>query len=195
MTYNMHNLCHLATNVLEHGPLDNTSAFPFENFMFTLKNSIRKPNFVVTQIYNRCAELNQNLITAPYTMTLKPKLYKKKPDSETFNSCKMGQTVYSNSLRDCGGKLKNNTFIKILFFSTINDVKYVHYKKLIFFENVFEEQFVWSPLKHYGIFPCSVNSSQDIEMCDIRELDCKVCVLPLFHRSLKNIYVAIPLLH
>lgn len=42
VTYNMHNLIHLATDAKRLGPLDFFSVFPFENYLFTLKKLLRK---------------------------------------------------------------------------------------------------------------------------------------------------------
>ena len=38
------------------GSLDNVSAFPFENFMKSLKSSVRKPQQILQQLANRMAE-------------------------------------------------------------------------------------------------------------------------------------------
>ena len=57
LTYNMHSLLHLAAEVLTHGPLDNFSAFPFENFMQSIKRLIRKKSDPLAQIVNRIQEI------------------------------------------------------------------------------------------------------------------------------------------
>lgn len=178
---------------MNHGPLDNTSAFPFENFMTNVKNSIRKPNFVLAQLYNRCAELNLAEISATNKIPIEPKLYKQ-TNSGKFDRCKMNQTLFSSSLSDCGAKLKDNTFIQILCFSVINEnAKKVHYKRLLYVDKIIDDKLVWSPLKHYGLFPCIIDTNE--EMCNIHELECKVSLLPWFHLSKQNIFVAIPLLN
>lgn len=57
MTYNVHGLCHLAGDAQKFGSLDEFSAFPFENHLQKLKNTIRttsgKP---LQQLCNRLAE-------------------------------------------------------------------------------------------------------------------------------------------
>lgn len=58
VSYNVHNLLHLASDCLTFGPLDNFSAFPFESFMKTIKNlSTRKGNSPLQQIHNRISEI------------------------------------------------------------------------------------------------------------------------------------------
>jgi len=56
VTYNMHNLIHLAADAKRLGPLDSFSAFPFENFLFTLKKLLRKFDKPLQQICNRLDE-------------------------------------------------------------------------------------------------------------------------------------------
>lgn len=41
MNYNIHNLIHLISDVKTFGSLDKFSAFPFENYMYTIKMMIK----------------------------------------------------------------------------------------------------------------------------------------------------------
>lgn len=43
LIYNVHVLCHLSHEVEKYGPLDNFSAFSFENYLRTLKNLVHHP--------------------------------------------------------------------------------------------------------------------------------------------------------
>lgn len=54
--HNIHGLSHLYVDVLNHGPLDNFSAFRFENFMQHIRKDIRKPANALSQIFNRISE-------------------------------------------------------------------------------------------------------------------------------------------
>ena len=56
MVYNVHGLVHIADDVKLYGPLDRFAAFPFENFLKSLKQVIRKPNFVLEQVIHRFLE-------------------------------------------------------------------------------------------------------------------------------------------
>lgn len=56
--YNIHSLCHLPDDVVNHGTLDKFSAFQFENFLGFVKNLLRKPNFPLCQVVNRISERN-----------------------------------------------------------------------------------------------------------------------------------------
>ncbi|PIK42768.1 hypothetical protein BSL78_20370 [Apostichopus japonicus] len=56
LTYNVHCLSHLASDVKQHGSLDNFSGFPFENFLKSLKRLIRKPTSPLQQVIRRLSE-------------------------------------------------------------------------------------------------------------------------------------------
>lgn len=49
--YNVHNLLHLNEDVLMYGSLDNFSAFPFENYMQSIKKMLRKADKPLQQLY------------------------------------------------------------------------------------------------------------------------------------------------
>lgn len=56
-SYNVHTLLHLTDDCSLHGPLDDHSAFPFENYLQILKRRIRSGNQVITQAINRVGDL------------------------------------------------------------------------------------------------------------------------------------------
>ncbi|CAG9762680.1 unnamed protein product [Ceutorhynchus assimilis] len=60
-SHNVHNLLHIVDDVRIFGPLDNFSAFPFENHMQTLKKFVRKQNQPLQQLVHRKRELD-NLV-------------------------------------------------------------------------------------------------------------------------------------
>lgn len=53
VSYNVHNLLHLADCVLEYGKLNNFSAYVFENYMKTLKKKIKMPKHLPQQTFNQ----------------------------------------------------------------------------------------------------------------------------------------------
>lgn len=59
VSYNVHNLLHVVSDVRIHGCLDNFSAFRFENFIFCLKKLLRKHNQTLPQIVRRIKELDE----------------------------------------------------------------------------------------------------------------------------------------
>ncbi|KAF0732693.1 Uncharacterized protein FWK35_00028767 [Aphis craccivora] len=60
VSHNIHGLLHIVDDYRSHGPLDNCSAFPFENYMKTLKSKIRKHDKPLEQLINRYNEIYNN---------------------------------------------------------------------------------------------------------------------------------------
>ncbi|KAJ8018126.1 hypothetical protein HOLleu_44057 [Holothuria leucospilota] len=60
LVYNVHGLTHLAADAKRYGPLDNVSAFPFENFLGKLKKMVRKPSNPLQQIVRRLSEMQDD---------------------------------------------------------------------------------------------------------------------------------------
>jgi len=58
VVHNIHNLLHVVDDVRIFGSLDSYSAFPFENFLQTIKKIIRKPSCPIQQVINRFFEAN-----------------------------------------------------------------------------------------------------------------------------------------
>ena len=58
---NFHNLIHVTDDVIHMGcSLTSISAFPFENYLMTLKKLVRTPNNPLSQVANRPREINLN---------------------------------------------------------------------------------------------------------------------------------------
>lgn len=58
---NVHQAEHLIPFVKKFGPIQNFSAYRFENYMQTFKILMRKPNHPLQQVIRRCAEKEKNL--------------------------------------------------------------------------------------------------------------------------------------
>lgn len=58
VSFNIHNLLHLADDVKHFGSLDTFSAFPFESYISSLKKLIRKGEKLLQQISRRLEEYN-----------------------------------------------------------------------------------------------------------------------------------------
>ncbi|KAK6173999.1 hypothetical protein SNE40_017357 [Patella caerulea] len=56
VVYNIHNLIHLPDDARNYGSLNNISAFPFENYLGSLVELVRKPSNVLEQIVRRLHE-------------------------------------------------------------------------------------------------------------------------------------------
>ena len=56
LIYNVHSLIHICDDAMNFGNLSNVSAFPFENYMQTLKKMLKAKNFQVNQVAKRIEE-------------------------------------------------------------------------------------------------------------------------------------------
>ena len=56
LVYNIHCLIHLPQDVTNYGPLDDISAFRFENYLQILKKMVRRPQDPIAQIVRRLSE-------------------------------------------------------------------------------------------------------------------------------------------
>ena len=69
LVFNVHSLIHLAADCLNYGKLDDFSAFPFENFMHSLKRKVRGQKFELKQLVGRMTVeeviLNKNGVQRP----------------------------------------------------------------------------------------------------------------------------------
>lgn len=61
VSFNVHGLFHLTDDYHIFGPLDNSSAFTFENYMKELKIKVRKHDQCLEQVVNRYLELQNNV--------------------------------------------------------------------------------------------------------------------------------------
>ncbi|KAJ8946235.1 hypothetical protein NQ314_008934 [Rhamnusium bicolor] len=58
LIYNIHTICHLHKDVQKFGVIDNFSAFPFENYLSSLKRMVKSTINPLQEIYNRIHEMN-----------------------------------------------------------------------------------------------------------------------------------------
>jgi hypothetical protein len=87
LTYNVHILLHLTEFVRKHGPLDNFSAFPFENYLNQLKHRIRRTRGIFKQTITQLYQLRT--IQASVSPSSKLKFSASSPD----NCCLIGDEV------------------------------------------------------------------------------------------------------
>lgn len=72
LTHNVHGLIHLPEDCLHHGPLDNFSAFKFENYLYTLKRILKTCRHPLQQVGNRLKE--QELLSSSTDHSQYPEL-------------------------------------------------------------------------------------------------------------------------
>jgi hypothetical protein len=59
ISHNIHGFLHIADNYKIYGPLDQCSAYPFENYMKKLKSILRKPDKLLEQVIHRYHESSE----------------------------------------------------------------------------------------------------------------------------------------
>ncbi|XP_076247885.1 uncharacterized protein LOC143187548 [Calliopsis andreniformis] len=99
ISHNVHNLLHITQDVKNHGPLDNFSAFPFENFLQSILRSIRKSDKHLEQIVKRYIETSTFLEKKPDTMKYPSfrKEHSEGPLTEHITALKQFKVVDSNN--------------------------------------------------------------------------------------------------
>ena len=124
LSYNVHNLIHLATDVLRFGHLDSFSAFPFENYLHQIKNLLRKHDKPLPQIIRRINEMQMNEMPVAIShMSPATVLSSKHIEGPIINQCdgiqfKMALyrswaiRTYTNS--DCFVILNDSKIVKVL---------------------------------------------------------------------------------
>ncbi|KAF0748543.1 Uncharacterized protein FWK35_00025903 [Aphis craccivora] len=88
ISQNVHCLLHLTDDYEHFGPLDNCSAFPFENFMKELKSKIRKHEKPLEQLINRYKELYKLPVTLPNVSIVLPIMTKKHKNGPLVDNIK-----------------------------------------------------------------------------------------------------------
>lgn len=175
ISHNVHNLIHLADDVLNLGPLDSFSAFQYENFMYEIKKSLKTCNMPLQQIINREYEKrslqndnesnNSNKIVLGYITSYREPLLNntlvKSYKSVCFLHFKLGTDIKNNHCL-----LKDNTVVKIGKIIQCQNTKTIHliYQRYLSYESCFTQP-CESSLFYGGIVKniCSINEIGNIE--------------------------------
>lgn len=200
LIYNVHVLCHLSDDAKLHGVLDNFSAFPFENYLKTLKYLVRSPNRPLQQIYRRLKEIesstkNRNIDRKATLLSYENNSGPVPTDSHLYNAymkvkCKdFVIYVLSRRVADCYCYSKNNKVVQVHnVLERIHDKKvYLYGKEFMTYSSYYDYPFDSSILNVFVVD----NISRDFKifpLCDIKSKCALIC-----DSSDKN--VCFPLLH
>ena len=119
IVYNIHNLIHLADDVRSFGCLDNFSCFPFENFLFQIKNELRTSNRPLAQLCRRMSErpFDKERKIAPVVKLSYPhndgpcfSISGKQFKQVIFNNCK----INTSNIKDSYVQLADKKVAKVL---------------------------------------------------------------------------------
>lgn len=114
ISHNVHSLVHLVHDVKIFGPLDNFSAFKFENYMQVIKKLIRKSDKPLQQVIRRCIEKEVNLHTSSNVLSncilMHPQLMSLHCDGPLILNCNNPQykVVKYNGITFRAGTLADN---------------------------------------------------------------------------------------
>ncbi|KYN12111.1 hypothetical protein ALC57_15725, partial [Trachymyrmex cornetzi] len=203
MSHNIHNLLHICSDVQKYGPVDEFSAFRFENYMSNIKKMLRKNEKPLQQLSNRYAEINKSNLfkkqKSSHEMNFK-KLHSDGPVIDGYNFSAQYKVLHNktytihakNSANNCV-LLKNGTILVVLNFAKLNDSRTVIIgRKLKVVGNLYADP----------TYPCA---SEQLDVQVTRE-DAAVCLWPCdqihnkmwkmpYDRNDRNEFVVFPVLH
>lgn len=149
MSHNIHNLLHLCSDVKTYGPLDNFSAFHFENYMMSIKKRLRKNEKPLQQLYKRYNEIencNSFLLNINNeTLNSYKYLHNNGPVSDNYD-IQSQYLMISNGKFNINCKSRNNNccllksgqYILILNIVQKNENFFLISKKLKYIKDVYE---------------------------------------------------------
>ncbi|XP_077262776.1 uncharacterized protein LOC143897763 [Temnothorax americanus] len=201
VTYNLHNLIHLAADAKNFGPLDTFSAFPFENFLFKIKKLLRKFEKPLQQIYNRLSEqsnLVSNKIEHSSNNLEGPQLLQK-----SNKLLQMGCTNAHTRIKFPAFTLTTKEYNNYCYIKENNSIKIVCIQSIGYFHEdavILGRKFMsMSSLRNY---PCDSsnlhifvvkNLSDNLEMWPVSSIQNKGFLIPLKIDCAS--YLILPLLH
>uniref|UniRef100_A0A8D8X8P8 Transposase domain-containing protein n=1 Tax=Cacopsylla melanoneura TaxID=428564 RepID=A0A8D8X8P8_9HEMI len=194
MSHNVHGLLHLKDDVVEHGSLDNFSAFKFENFLYSLKSILRKSNQPLEQIYNREWEARESpprtaiIEEGPkpnslHTSGLLAPSTEQREIIQFSRAIIKGLKVNTKSPRERTFSLRNGDIVKIVNIIVEKNKRKVAYQKYCR-SNVFESP---CPSSAIGFFSLS-NLKEDIFECEFHDIEFKYYLMP--HKSIQDKFFA-----
>ena len=191
VTWNMHNLVHIADDAKNFGPLDRYSAFPFENYMQVLKRMIRKKGQILPQIHRRLTEKKDFIkkVISKKQKTLPLMTQRRNKSLPTGYSCHCSLKFSNFELKD---QRPNNCCItvenQIIVIERIckKDNKYV----IIGREFLSKENIKNYPLPSLQLGICQVDNLSETKVILVENIRNKACLF--FHN---NKSFVVPLLH
>ncbi|XP_036139931.1 uncharacterized protein LOC105834898 isoform X1 [Monomorium pharaonis] len=206
MSHNVHSLVHLVDDVKKFGPIDNFSAFKFENYMQILKKYIRKSDKPLQQVVRRYIEqdINSDLslssIISSESVLRHPKLIKLHFDGPLIDNTSNPQykivkyngiTLKAGSLADncCGLKCGAIVCIQNIAYCTKRNIPVIIGHEFLEKKEAYDIPCPSSLLGIYVVHSCSILKSWPLQHV-IRKyvkLPCgdeKFAAFPLMHTAI-----------
>lgn len=196
VSYNIHNLLHLASDVKLFGCLDNFSAFRFESYIFFLKKLLRKKNNELSQIVRRCKELDEagmnvikkkkEFVDAEYL-----KSHRNGPLTRNMSGIQYKYYISGSYTIKCADQrnncviLNDKTAVRCLNFVQNQGAMFIVGRQFIYSTEIFNDPVLSSDIGSFIAEEDIVLSSWNCE-----EIKTKACVIPYNEK-----FAIIPLLH
>lgn len=199
ISHNVHNLLHITADVKNNGPLDDFSAFPFENFMQSILKSIRKSEKPLQQIIKRQSEKNYQSLNSD--INKKVSIHKKIPicNKEHFegptlnmNISKQFKKLIFDNFTLKTNEPDNCCFLLCGYIILIKNIVIIRNEcKIIGHRLLSLTDFYETPCRssEIGIFLAKPDLGP-LEIFDLKEISFK-CIKLIY----KNDFVIFPLLH
>nr|XP_023013056.1 uncharacterized protein LOC111503073 isoform X1 [Leptinotarsa decemlineata] len=195
VSHNIHNLLHLCDDVKYLGPIDQFSAFPFENHMQKLKKLVRKGEKPLEQISRRIYEQERNFnnpqncsqtqYPQPSIEHSEGPLFSNVINSKQYKKVEFSNYVLRTSEADNCCYLQNNSVIIIKKFIAHEGEMKIIERKFINLENLYTSPCESSQL---GIFISSTPGP--LQLWPLSQVAYKCMKLKLNHT-----FITFPLLH
>lgn len=187
LSYNVHNLIHLANDVLTFGSLDNFSCFKYENHMQKIKNKLHRSGKPLEELANRIFVQSQLPIQPHYKKKYPIVIYTKNNEISylQFESFK----IATNKSDNCA-LLYDMSVIFILEIFEECGIVYLLAKRFLNFQSLFTTPCLSEKL---GIFVIPNVSTFHVIQITATQIQRKCVKLKCFDQS--NSFVTVPLLH
>ncbi|XP_067216038.1 uncharacterized protein [Linepithema humile] len=198
VSHNIHSLIHLVNDVKRFGPLDNFSAFKFENYMQTLKKYIRKADKPLQQVVRRYREQETNLYctsTVSHSIVKDPKLTSLHWNGPLIANCHNPQynIIQYNGLTFKAGTLADSCCgLSCGAIVSIKNIAFRSNSPVIIGHEFLEKEELYNvpcPSSLLGIYV--VHSYSDLKVWSLKNITRKYVQLP--YRNDK--YAIFPLIH
>ncbi|KYN14905.1 hypothetical protein ALC57_12880 [Trachymyrmex cornetzi] len=201
MSHNLHTLLHICSDVQKYGPVDNFSAFRFENYMSNIKKMIRKNEKPLQQLSRRYSELNNFNMPIKKTIIKNnneicfEKVHSNGPLIDGYNFSSEYKilrtktyTIHSNSASNNCISLENGTVVSVLNLVKRSDnSKFIIGKKLKVVKDLYSDP----------VYPCASKElgvqvmREDIAVWPCENIRNKMWKMPYD----QNQFVVFPVIH
>lgn len=176
LVYNVHALCHLSEDAQLFGPLDEVSAFPFENYLGEIKKTLKSPNKPLEQLFCRLTESNNVSLLIN--------------DTDAKNKCQMQHfngpvlTIGFKKIMQYKKIEHNNCVYTISGYSIVNCYCLIRHHTVIKINNIIvnaekEIFLVGQKFMSYKSFYVYPFESKDLDICVVGELLPEMELFPL----------------